>query len=105
MGHDGTLACRIGALTDAEQNRRRELSIELRDAVSQTRELADGYAWRIPTETATAGLVTEFIGLERRCCPFFRFVLEFEPDGGAVWLTITGPPGVKRFIRDELGTA
>ena len=47
--------------------------------------------------------VAEFIELERRCCPFFRFELEVQDEGGAAWLRLTGRMGVKQFIAAELG--
>jgi hypothetical protein len=37
------------------------------------------------------------------CCPFFGFALEMEPEGGAVWLSLTGREGVKPFIIAEIG--
>jgi len=45
----------------------------------------------------------EFISLERLCCPFLRFSLEVEPEGGPIWLRLTGREGVKAFIREEVG--
>src|SRR5438034_1441692 len=47
--------------------------------------------------------VAEFIELERRCCPFFRFELEVQDEGRAAWLRLTGRMGVKQFIAAELG--
>jgi hypothetical protein len=43
-----------------------------------------------------------WIDLERRCCPFLRFVVEIEPDHGPTWLRLTGGPGVKDFPRAEV---
>jgi hypothetical protein len=41
--------------------------------------------------------VAEWIALERRCCPFFRFQLDVEGETGPVWLRLTGA-GVKEFL-------
>jgi hypothetical protein len=41
--------------------------------------------------------------LERKCCPFFSFTIEVEGGAGSTWLTLSGPPGLKEFIRLELG--
>ena len=38
-------------------------------------------------------------------CPFSRFGLEVAPDGGPLWLSITGEWGAKAFLVAELGTA
>jgi hypothetical protein len=45
----------------------------------------------------------EWVSYERKCCPFFTFALEQSADGGPVWLRITGPEGVKVFIREAFG--
>jgi hypothetical protein len=45
----------------------------------------------------------DWVALERRCCPFFGFAIEVEPDGGPIWLSLTGDEGVKDFIRLEIG--
>jgi hypothetical protein len=42
--------------------------------------------------------VVATINAERQCCRFLRFVLTVEPDGGALWLDITGPPGTIAFL-------
>jgi len=72
-------------------------------AVSEIRELPDGYAFLLPNKSDALPEVAEFISLEKLCCPFFGFTLEVEPEGGAVWLHLTGREGVKPFIRAEIG--
>jgi hypothetical protein len=47
--------------------------------------------------------LAEWDRLERRCCPFFDFNIEVEGDEGPTWLTLSGPSGVKEFIRLEIG--
>jgi hypothetical protein len=47
----------------------------------------------------------EFIANERLCCPFFGFAVEVGPEGGALWLRLTGREGIKPFIQAELGEA
>ena len=46
-----------------------------------------------------------FVTKERLCCPFFGFALHVEPEGGALWLSLTGRDGVKPFIQAEIGDA
>ena len=96
-----SIACTIGALDTREQAHRRDLADRMHAATQQTRELPDGYAFRFPADLCPT--VAEFMMLERRCCPFFRFVLELEPDGGSLWFHLTGQPDVKAFIQSELG--
>ena len=40
-------------------------------------------------------------GLLARCCPFLRFVVTAEPNGGPIYLEVTGPPGTRELL-DQL---
>ncbi len=66
-------------------------------------ELNDGYAFCFSNDDKLLSQLTEFIVLERLCCPFFGFGVEVEPEGGAVWFKLSGRDGVKPFIKAELG--
>ena len=101
MHGERPLACDLSALDLSERERRQALASRLAAVTAETQELAGGYAFRYAAEMLP--VVTEFTGLERRCCPFFRFAIEIEPDGGPLWLRIGGRPGVKAFIMAELG--
>jgi len=72
-------------------------------AAEEIRELTDGYAFRLPPLSDVLTKAAEFISLERLCCPFLRFSLEVEPEGGSIWLRLTGREGVKAFVREEVG--
>jgi hypothetical protein len=61
--------------------------------------LSDGFRWRFETSDAVLAAVVATINAERQCCRFLRFVLMVEPDGGALWLDITGPPGTIAFLK------
>ncbi len=95
------LACDLHALNATEQKRRQALAERLHAAGQEVRELPDGYAFRFPADLYL--VVANFVALERRCCPFFRFEMDLEADGGPLWLRITGRAGVKDFVRAELG--
>ena len=41
----------------------------------------------------------EDLSMERLCCPFMRFTIEIEPQQAPFWLHLTGPEGVKDFLR------
>jgi hypothetical protein len=99
---DTPLACNRDALDAAARARRQELAAHLQTATQEVRERPDGYAFRYPADALL--VAAEFVALERRCCPFFRFALEAGPDGGPLWLAITGREGVKAFLVAELGT-
>ena len=65
--------------------------------------MPDGYAFLLSAPEGSLVRVAEFIELERRCCPFFKFELEAQEEGGAACLRLTGRMGVKQFIATELG--
>ncbi len=96
-------ACDMAALTPEERERRQALADQLHAATQQMQERADGYAFRYPA--ALLLTAATFVALEQRCCPFFRFTLDVEPDDGPLWLSITGHEGVKTFIATERGLA
>ena len=50
-------------------------------AAEEIRELADGYAFRLPGESDVLLKAAEFISLERLCCPFLGFAIGVEPEG------------------------
>jgi hypothetical protein len=68
----------------------------------EKRELADGWALRLPNDDETMLAVARWTVAERRCCPFFTFAIERESGPGALWLRITGPDGAKRVLDAEL---
>src|SRR5688500_2617047 len=92
-------------LTDAEfQARRVGVLQTVADGVVETKELADGFAYRFPSEVSWLTALTNLIVVERACCPFLQFSLRLEPGEGPIWLELTGPPGTKEFLNSILGT-
>jgi hypothetical protein len=90
--------CNLGAFTPAEHARHKELVPLLAASIRERRELPDGYALSFSGQFKEAG---EFVDGARRCCPTLHYQLDFEPQGGPVWLRITGGAGAKDFIREE----
>lgn len=94
------LACQ---LPDEVQDRQwDDVASEIFEAVEETRELEDGYGFRFPPNDAWVRILTEYVLYERDCCPFFRFELVLEPEGGPTWLHLRGGDDVKQFVRDTL---
>lgn len=71
--------------------------------VEQVSELADGYAFRFPSDDTMATRVLEFVLAERACCPFFTFEMAFEPQAGATWVKLRGSADIKAFVADAWG--
>lgn len=60
--------------------------------------MTNGFRWAFaPTEGLLAELA-HVIDAERRCCRFLRFAVAAEPDGGPIFLEVTGPPGTVQFL-------
>jgi hypothetical protein len=98
-----TFFCNVRALSPGERARHNENTARLRSARLEMRELQNGLRFRITPERMDLRALGDWVALERRCCPFFGFTIEVEPDDGAVWLSLTGDAGVKDFIRLEIG--
>jgi hypothetical protein len=93
-------ACNLRGLTEAERVRHHELSKKLLGAVTEKRELDDGYAFKLSGDALLEG--AEWVKYEHKCCPFFTLTLEqARDDDGPLWLKVTGREGVKAFIRRE----
>jgi hypothetical protein len=95
------LACNLGAMSAQQREQHRALGEKLRGEIQEILETPDGIALRLPPEAWT--LVTEFVPLEKLCCPFVRFVLELSEEGGPLLLSLAGRDGVKELLRAELG--
>lgn len=97
------LVCTLGS--EEKIARRAEIRSLLTKAATQAEETKSGYT--ITFGSKYAGDVLEFIELERECCTFFNFNLEFPSKKGPIKLSITGPPGAKDFLKgmiEEMGT-
>ena len=95
------LACNKLAQSKAARATHAKVMRRMAEAVQETKELKDGYAFRLPPDALVT--TSEWVALESRCCPFFTFEMELASRGGPLWLRIRGAEGVKAFIRAELG--
>jgi hypothetical protein len=98
---DLPVAC---GLSDPELRARRGgMLAEFRRACLEQRWLGNGLALRFAAEPGRLAFLSELLELERQCCRFLTFGLEVAPDGGPIWLTLTGPEGTAEFLAHELG--
>lgn len=93
--------CNTKALNKIERERYNQLTDKFRQAGIETKELSDGYAFRLNSEAVSVAELAEWISAERKCCPFFSFEIELQRDNGPLWLKLRGADGVKAFIRAE----
>ena len=94
-------ACRLDTLDSRQRRRQQELLALMRSSAQAQDELTDGYAFRLPADPVLFQQAAEWVSLERRCCPFVQFALEWNEDD-SVWVRFTGAPGVKAFLAAEI---
>ena len=95
-------ACRANALDKTQRRRQQALLDTVRRTTLGKHELPDGLALSFPADGAIFLQLAEWISLERRCCPFVEFALEWKQDD-TVSVRLTGQPGVKQVIAAEMG--
>ena len=103
MNKSTEIACRLDALSSAEQARRAALFSQLQEAIRDVRELADGYQVSLDPSAMQRNHVEELTRLEARCCAFLSFSLT--ADSESLSLRITGGSDAKRFLAREFGLA
>lgn len=96
-------ACDMTAIPADQRSVHLALTEMLFRTAAEVAEVSNGYRFRLPNDAETLRRVAEFVALEKLCCPFFGFNIEVEPDGGALWLSVTGREGVKPFVMAEIG--
>ena len=97
------IACNLEAIGEAELPKYKSLCARLHAAVSETRELADGYAFRVNNHLLSLVDAAQWISLERLCCPFLRFELRATGDESDYWLSLQGAGEAKAIVREALG--
>lgn len=95
-----SMACNLKAISPAERPRYNELVMQLRAAVSERVELADGFKYMLNSNVIALPQIAEWITMERLCCPFLTFQLDVASKGNP-YLTLRGPSGAKAIIQEE----
>jgi hypothetical protein len=94
------IAC---SLTTVElRDREATLLAQFKSAVTETEELPEGYAFRLPGDGEWIGLIAELIVAERECCPFLAFEVFALPNKGPVIVRVIGPTFAMEFLRTVL---
>ena len=93
------LVCNIQAIDAVQRPRYDDLVARLRFAMRDRKELPDGYTYALDSAEIALPEVSEWITMERLCCPFLIFQLEVA--GEASRLTMRGPEGAKAILEAE----
>ncbi len=97
-------ACDMSALSPAQRAQHARLARTVFGAVQSIEPAPDAYRFVLGADAELLPTVAEFVGLERLCCPFFRFTLEVVPGDAPLVLQVGGPPGVQPFVRAEFAS-
>ena len=90
------IAC---TLTPAALRARREgLLTELVRRADAHESSPGGHRLRFAAEADTLSIIAQTVEAERQCCRFLRFQITVEPDGGPIWLELSGPSGTGAFV-------
>ncbi|HEY1494252.1 MAG TPA: hypothetical protein VGF49_06895 [Candidatus Solibacter sp.] len=92
------IACNLNALTPAQRRELKVFSERVVSAVTGTREMDDGYGFRVDNTKVSTVDLAGGIELWRKCCPFYEFQIDLRGDDGALWLTLRGRKGVKEYF-------
>jgi len=101
MSGKSTIWCsKHETFSPAEKNRWSLLKGLVAQAKVETRELQEGYAFRLEGDATLVANLAEWVSYESRCCPFFNFEISFHRNYGPLWLRIFGGEGVKEFVHN-----
>lgn len=103
MKTESPIACNLGALDEAQRERRAELAARLQSSVREIVPNDDGYTFRFSSSDKILLEIAEFVLLERRCCPFLNFQISLKEDDDAITVCLSGRSGVKEFLAAEFG--
>jgi hypothetical protein len=95
---DPPIACNMKALTSEQRKQLGQLGERVISAITSSRELNDGYAFRVDPAKASLMDVARWLDVWRRCCPFYEFQIDYSAADGNVWLSVKGRPGVKEYL-------
>ena len=95
---DPPIACNMKALTSEQRKQLGQLGERVISAITSSRELNDGYAFRVDPAKASLMDVAQWLDVWRRCCPFYEFQIDYRAVDGNVWLSVKGRPGVKEYL-------
>jgi len=95
-----TFKCNL--TTPEFRERKATVIAELKKIMKGKKELKDGYAYKFSGSDEVVAQLNEFIKTESECCDFFTFNISVNKNKSVAWLHITGPKGVKDFIKDEI---
>lgn len=96
MAADLPIVCALSP--EALRVRREGLLADVLRRAQQRDLIESGLRLRFAAEGDTLSAISRAVDAERQCCRFLRFAISVEPDGGPMFLELTGPPGSREFL-------
>ena len=96
------LACRLDALDAGARRRHAALVEEIAREVAESSEVPDGIEVRFPARPYLFLRISEWVELERACCPFLEIAVSFDSGAKQIRVRVTGPPGARELLAAEL---
>src|SRR2546428_11400060 len=93
------VSCDLSALSETQRRRHGELTSFMLNEHSNAEELEDGYRIEFPNSAHAFSVISEWVVLERLCCPFLSISLETDQDNNPIRVTIIGPSGTKQLLK------
>jgi hypothetical protein len=87
---------------DALRARREGLLSDLMRQAESHDKLPEGLRLRFAATDERLSTITRAVEAERHCCRFLRFGITVEPDGGPIFVELSGPPGTRDFVKSLL---
>lgn len=103
MTSENKFYCNTKTLSPAERSRHTALTDKLIANRTDIIETENGYEFQFNPSSVSRYELTTWVENESKCCPFFDFHIDLEHGGTLLCLRLTGPEGVKAFIRAEFG--
>ena len=92
------IACNPNAIPADQRDQWIATGLKVFASALEVQDMPDGFGIRLPADSAMLLKVAQYISNERLCCPFVHFTVEVEPNGGSLWLRLTGGEGVKEYM-------
>lgn len=97
------IVCRLDVFEVTAASRHQELLAGLRSSISSHTEMEGGFAFRLPAQPGLFAQMAELVALERQCCSFVDFRLEWPAADDGFTLVMSGPEGTKEILRPLIG--
>jgi len=97
--------CNSKALSPAERAHHKQLTDKLMGIEKEVVETENGYEFQYRPAEVSISELADWVAAEGKCCPFFDFHIDLEREGKLLCLRLTGPEGVKAFMRSEFQIA